>query len=285
MRIKSAVHVCLLVAIVMLSHRGLAIESPSPQRVSDDKLTAIKKLSIAELIGGLASENPRPGLPPDANRIPHGPGYVTSLPNGYESKRQLHVSICIDELVVRGHQAFPLLIAHLNDDGYCCLQGDSLNRKALTVGDICYFILASHVRPWPDVLHGAHERPLFRNAAPYRIPMEDAAKWFASRKDQSLLNLQIEAVKTTLEFVKTTRELSDAPERRAEYVRGLEWCARYSDKVGAPIVICARWRMLKDGEPVLSPSLSPQLVVDESLQELVGKPPFLVNRCGTIFSK
>ena len=259
------VHIVSAATIVVLCSHPLAAED------------AITDLSDDMLIERLASQNPRPV---DLARV--GPPTVSSFPREYSSEHQRIVREALDEVVRRGHRVFPALTKHLSDDRYSCIWGSSSDPFPCNVGNLCYFVLHSSVRPWPSTIKNSGNEPVGFTNGCYTVPLRrDAPKWFEARRNTALSGLQFEAITASIEFVKGTDELSNTDGLRTEYVDGLKWCREYITLTGKPLGIRLAWDIwdgaserLPKGEPVLSPDVCPVFEHVPDVIKRIGEPPF-----------
>jgi len=265
----------ILVTVVLLCSRQAACGEPPLPKQADEARRSVKKLSNDQLVEGLASKNRQP-------TVRHA--MVDVFPDGYNVGQQQYVTYCFDEIIARGRDAFSVLVDHLEDRRYSCLQGSSIEPYCRTVGNVCHFALYSQVRPWPARLYGPNYRPLIRESAYVIPPASEGATWFETRKDKSLLEMQTEAAHASIEFLRVGKPFLEAPGLRQEYIGGLEWCVRYLDQVGEPISIQVNWESarggrLPAGEPILPFWAKAKPILDKTVERLVGKPPFRLDQC------
>jgi hypothetical protein len=116
---------------------------------------------------------------------------------------------------------------------------------------------------------------------PFVVPRHwEAANWYEAHKNETLDEMQRDAIESTLEFVISTRYFGDAPELRNEYIAGLDWCRRYLDVAKSAIPIRIKWTIdhrdpgLPDGDPILPFAASPDPTVTPEIERAIGKPPF-----------
>lgn len=246
---------------------------------SDESRRPLKALTNEQLVDGLASTNPKP-------TNTHKGRVLRSLPSGYKSDRQLPVKQCFDELVARGREAFPALLDHLHDERYSCLQGRTDECYPTSVGDVCWFLVYSQVRPWPARLYGPKHRPLLQPGVPFVVPgYDDATAWYEKHKNDTLAEMQRSAFQTTLDFVMNSDSFSNGESARTNYQGGLQWCLRYLEETTEPITICATWYVGSGrlgqprGEPILFYIASPRIKIDDDIKVRVGAPPFNIDDC------
>jgi hypothetical protein len=99
----------------------------------------------------------------------------------------------VDELHALGVEAFPHLIAHYDDERYCCCEDSLASDEVyhLTVGDVCRIILERQVRtfvPWK--VADPRGTPDFSGSSAVPPNKKEAQAWWEANDKQALWQLQ-----------------------------------------------------------------------------------------------
>lgn len=170
---------------------------------ADDKNLGEKE--IKALIEKLASPNETPKLD----------GQDAVYPPTYDRQAQIKVERAWQSLYELGLSTFPYLFQSIADKRYSYTRDGGAADVNLSVGDQCRAILKSYLQPYghqftagvSDPRFVPHRPSYFRN---YDLDNpKSAAKWWESRKEKSLRELQIE----TLEWV-----IAEEAKRPKDYI-------------------------------------------------------------------
>jgi len=165
----------LLIGLVSTS----ILVQPADSRDSGEPSSA----EIEQLIDQLAAMNPEP----------------TKGSNDL-GDREPHIWDAVDELHGLGLRAFPQLIAHYDDDRYCCCEDSLANRTVYhrSVGDVCQAIVKRQVTiraPWKN--GDPRDVPGYGSSiVPYK--KKKALKWWKSNRSRALWELQADNVKAVI---------------------------------------------------------------------------------------
>lgn len=122
-----------------------------------------------------------------------GHPYVAVYPNGFDHSHRNRVHKTSKELVAYGKQAIPHLIASRNDSRYCrtASTSDDVN---ISVGVVCWDILGWIVEDFPS-------RRSYKSMPSYvgHILRGDEEQWWEEHKHMTLREIQIEALKWTID--------------------------------------------------------------------------------------
>ena len=128
------------------------------------------------------------------------PGPI-QFPREYDAEAQKNVEMAQAELVSLGKDAFPALIAHLDDEGYS-LSIETAVLRSLSVGEVCFSIIEQQVDPAPmryKVRVGADgkwhgfQRYLSQHLGHETGDREGMRQWWQERRQLCLREMQIEA--------------------------------------------------------------------------------------------
>lgn len=236
---------------------------------------SVQRLTDEELIKGLSAAN-RQIVP--AN---HDQAVPDAHSHAHDSQDPSTMILCYDELIWRGAAAFPVLIAHLTNTGKACayIESDSRSRaRPATIGQLCYRALLGEIRPWPEFIYDFHYRPVGATSLNWpAVPRgsDFAAAWYEERRDFTLFKFQTECVQKTIGLIEGAKEFYGGSGKRKEYLIGLRWCAVYLDRTRKAISVRATWYKLAGmGGALAAGSIFPDLVVDNAIEQSIGKPPF-----------
>ena len=139
------------------------------------------------------------------NQAPQIPGIIAKYPANFDKAAQKEVKAAWIQLRNLAPRSFPFLFDHLSDKHYAITEDSGDLDKNYTVGFLCSDILVSYLQPdvWDHHKNGGtsfRRRPNqpdyirhFRLDSP-----ESAKKWWETRKQASLLELQIEVLEWVL---------------------------------------------------------------------------------------
>jgi hypothetical protein len=148
------------------------------------------------------------------------------LPDDFDWKIQEHVSENIEELFQIGKDAFPELIAHMNDTRFCGFRVGAVDSPR-KVGQICDCIIEQQI----DVFEYDVYAPIVHSWLPHpfyemirdKDGRSDAEEWWKSNRHKSLRELQIEAARKAIEILKKSKEdAEDYDSWRNKEIAGLE---------------------------------------------------------------
>jgi hypothetical protein len=154
--------------------------------------------TVEELIGQLKS----PNSPANPKGEP-----VVGFPRGYDFKKQGKVTEAERKLIALGKTAFPVLIEHLNDAEYSKSFYTAILRD-FTVGEVCAMIISRQVEPdrsgyktrvGSDGTHHMMRNFLDTFYRSKQTRREQFARWLTDRGSRTLEELQIEALRWTIE--------------------------------------------------------------------------------------
>jgi hypothetical protein len=186
-----------------------------------DSGTGLSDARIETLIEELASPNEAP-----TKRSGSG----LRLPPGYDRSAQQEVYEARRRLFALGTQAFGVLIKHFDDDRYCSTQDTGYVDENWSVGKTCYLILKCNVQAYgsrPYALKAKGDKREVRKI-PFRPEYVDdnglknanmAAEWWEARKNNSLAELQIEALEWAI--AQESRDPNKYSEAEHSYLAGL----------------------------------------------------------------
>jgi peptide methionine sulfoxide reductase MsrB len=180
--------------LLALSLQSAGDEAPSKTDVEKNK-------KYRDLIEQLASPNKAPS-------IRNTSGGSVKFPAGYDVEAQIRIKAARQELHDNFGEALPFLIEALDDKRYSMTidwaEGDAYYNYS--VGKICHNVIASQLEVY---------RSKIRFAGPpqwnkYNYPI--SKKWWQVHKDQSLVELQIEAINWAIEqhMSKPKEEIGEA---------------------------------------------------------------------------
>lgn len=166
---------------------------------------------IAALVSDLVSPNraPRTGNP------------RAEYPAGYDRAAQKRVRQAFMRLRELAPRSFPFLFDHFDDRRYALTEDSGDLEKNYTVGFLCRDILASHLQS--DVWGRKEGGTSFRGRpsepdylAHYKLfEPEHVRKWWATHKDTSLRELQLEVLEWVLaEEINSPEKYSDSERAR-----------------------------------------------------------------------
>ena len=173
-----------------------------------NRAEAKEPVKIDRLVRELASPN-KPALIEDG---------TASYPPGYDKKAQGRVRSAFHQLLDLGLPTFPHLLKHLDDKRYSVTEEDTIEGDwhNYSVGDLCYLVFSSHLQPYGDYYALGKGDPRERPRRPSYFEhchLSDpvaAKKWWRARKDKTLVELQIEALKWVIaEEAKRPKDYSD----------------------------------------------------------------------------
>lgn len=193
-----------LCAAALLSvHLSEARGGADEEMVSDRQIEA--------LVADLVSPNPAPRT--------RGPN--AEYPAGYDRAAQKRVHRAFFKLRELAPRSFPFLFDHFDDRRYALTEDSGDLEKNYTVGQLCRDILVSHLQS--DVWGRKEGGTSFRGRpsepdylAHYKLfEPEHARKWWATHKDKSLRELQLEVLEWVLaEEIKSPEKYSAAERDR-----------------------------------------------------------------------
>ena len=154
---------------------------------------------IAKLVEQLVSPNP----------VPEPRGFSVSYPDGFDRVAQKQVFETWKRLMSIGLPAFPSLIEHLDDERYCFTGEGAHNKQNWTVGQALttFSRQPATIRGGRASGNGTMElakgrgrnyRPSYAGKHGLKN-VESAKEWWSTRKDKSLLELQVESIKWTID--------------------------------------------------------------------------------------
>jgi hypothetical protein len=191
---RDAISFVMLIVIVVFAISGFADDRPP----SDEEINS--------LIQQLASPNQPPKI-----------GVSARYPADYDHDAQKRVRSAWTRLHKCGPQSFPYLFDHFDDKRYSFTADAGSEDYNWSVGKACFDIVRCHLQPLGTFSlssgdrHGGGGRP--RPNYFYRQNLQRAAeakRWWESRKQKSLCDLQIEVLDWVItEEAKTPKEYSD----------------------------------------------------------------------------
>ncbi len=196
----------LLLVLTCLAAQRLAAQETS--RASDPPT----RDQIAKWISELANTKPQPSESP----------YVLSSPRNADRKALSVVKNAYDNLCINVVVAIPQLIDGLKDKRYAFYQESSSGAFVFhDVGYACYCIIVDNIeiyQPFITVVD-EFERP---RTVHFVSEMGGIEKWYSTRRNKTLFELQLEAVEWALKQSKPKDSISDndwqkAKEKLAEF--------------------------------------------------------------------
>lgn len=175
-------------------------DEPPPQDAATKK--------YRDLVAQLVSPNQKPTTDDES----------VKFPKGYDVNAQQRIDAARNTLHDNIEQSLPFLIEALDDERYCMTiswaEGDAYYNES--VGDICRDIIQSHLEVYRDqiIFYG----PGQWNRYSYNLVSK---KWFQTRKDRRLTDLQIEAINWAIER-RNAEDKSNVPEDRKNEVADLQ---------------------------------------------------------------
>jgi hypothetical protein len=168
-------------------------------KAQDTQTQTIGRKGIEALITQLWSPNkdPNPNFDP-----------WVSFPKDYDFKAQDKVEEAHRKLIQLGKNSFPVLIEHLNDKAYSMSISTAIPRS-LSVGDVCFMIIENQVDPFASSRVKGRRgsdgkdhafRGYFSKYCDVKwYSREGLQKWWQEHKEQSLKDMQIEALRWDIE--------------------------------------------------------------------------------------
>jgi len=146
------------------------------------------------------------------------------IPKTFDWELQKHIGENVEKLVAMGMDAFPELIAHLDDQRFCGYW-ETAEVGPIHVGPICEEIMERQVEPFHYDVHA----PIIIAWVPQTLPRgkkTDWEAWWKKNKDKSLRELQIEAGEASIRILKHAKQPNaideDFDSWRARQIKGLE---------------------------------------------------------------
>lgn len=132
--------------------------------------------------------------------------YVFDPPRNIDRKALADVKAAYDQLSAHFSDALPALIGGLYDKRYSYYQEVPSNGvfECHNVGEACYDIIVTHIEVYRRHLYVLDGTGVPRTVY-FLSEMGGVEKWHSSRKDKSLLQLQLEAVDWALKQPRDTR--------------------------------------------------------------------------------
>ncbi len=190
----------LLLAFLLLQNPG----STAPELIE-------KK--VERLVAGLVSPNKAPPIT----------GQKPRYPPEYDRLAQDSVSKSFHQLQALGRPALPYLVTHFGDERYSMTFDSGATYDNFSVGSLCIDILEGHLQPYGTRREEGQPRPAYFWHHRLDDP-DNAKKWFESRKDKTMVTLQLEVAHWVIEEeAKTPEEYHDEErEFMANVVRKLK---------------------------------------------------------------
>jgi hypothetical protein len=198
--------------LVISSHAA----EPAKEKPGEEKIYKITDDEIKKLVEQLVSPNKAPDV------VAFDPGY----PKGYDHEAQKKIEAACSSLSKLGPQAFPFLIDHFDDKGYC-ITVDFNSYENRDVGFVCKWLFYDHLIPLGDKVAGdgytspAHvdiaidekigprgtrtQHPDYFELHKLR-DLKELKKWAIERRDRSLREIQIDIIKWTIEEEKKDKK-------------------------------------------------------------------------------
>ncbi len=121
-----------------------------------------------------------------------------SFPDDYDDDVQEKVEIARKKLIVLGKDAFPILIEHVNDEGYS-LSFYTAILRGFSVGEVCFMIIRNQVDLAGMTYKGraghGHHGYFSQYCKEWWYTQEGMRKWWMEHRHQSLRDMQIEALR------------------------------------------------------------------------------------------
>lgn len=180
---------------------------------------------VERLVARLVSPNKEPPIPVQ----------TPSYPPEYDRSAQNSVRKSFLDLQRLGRSALPYLVPHFGDDRYSLTLDTGAAYNNFSVGALCVEILDGHLQPYGTRRKEGLPRPSY--IWHHRLDDPDnAEKWLESRKDKTMVELQLEVAHWVIEEEAKTPEVFDDEEREfmASVVRKLK-------KPGRPLPPSVPW--------------------------------------------
>lgn len=152
------------------------------------------------------------------NKAPPIRGQIPKYAPDYDKSAQTSVSKSFLELQRLGRPALPYLVPHFGDDRYSLTFDTGATYDNFSVGSLCIDILQGHLEPYGwctagppegDDCRSREQRPSYFWHHRLNEAVE-AKKWLESRKDKSMVELQLEVALWVIEEeAKTPDEFHD----------------------------------------------------------------------------
>lgn len=167
----------------------------------------VTKEQVDALVARLVSPNSPPV-------IRHSPS--AKYPQDFDHEAQVRVHQAFKELYRLGIRSFPHIFDHFDDRRYSLTMDSGEADRNWTVGQLCFDIVTCHLQPYGPIALSEKKRSNGMRRGP-QIPFYSArlhnpvgAKWWTSRKDKSLRELQIEVLEWVIdEEDKSPEKFSD----------------------------------------------------------------------------
>jgi hypothetical protein len=130
---------------------------------------------------------------------------IRDYPKDYDFEAQKKVSAARDKLRKMGKDAFPMLIEHVNDSGYCQATSSGAVFRGQSVGEVCFGIINQQVdvagmnyksRQGTDGEFHVYEDYFSQFSAKGEYYTQDGLRrWWKDHQHQLLKEMQIEALR------------------------------------------------------------------------------------------
>jgi hypothetical protein len=206
-----------LIALVMNVARPSGREARGDEAVVE---TSKKSAAARQLIEQLGNADVK------SKSGPEGSDPYLIIPTTFNWEREKHVCENIDKLIEMGTDAFPELIAHLDDNRFCGFWLGAVERP-VHVGKICREIIERQV----EVFHYDIHAPIIIKWVPNTLPQSDWEperkpvweRWWKKNQDKSLRKLQIEAAEASIALLNRSKERDRGFDSwRAKQIKGLQ---------------------------------------------------------------
>ncbi len=187
---------------------------------------AIGARGITNLVESLASRNPAPRKPP-----PERPPVFGKTHSWAEQDRVVGV---IKRLVQHAEEAWPELVAHLDDTRYSITYEVDEVPKNLSVGDVCKWIISDYISQayfWHLPESSQRVFNIFNVPDVARHGNHALKEWCEARKEKKLFALQVEICRWAIAQVAELADKRDdgivvldefSPERRRAVIAGIK---------------------------------------------------------------
>jgi hypothetical protein len=215
-----------IVMVLALASARAAVGQATPDAASNAR--------IKKLIASLASPNKEPPYIGDKDDYPR-----VKIPVGYDRAAQRKILDAWRLLQYEGTNAFPSLVASLNDKRYSCTVIDTPGDGEfnLSVGGVCNHILQNQVGALACTVKNSYGPNVIWWRAARKNHFDDTPKWWHDRQNRSLAELQIELAQSAIEILKShPGDYEGVPDlERRKDVRELEILMNRVKASGQPI--------------------------------------------------